>query len=91
MILRDHDPTAFCCQETYTRQDKTTEFRKYSSYHGRASGGVSVMVKKQIPHVNLSTNLLSLHRTQTLCSIYIRLNYALVANELEYQNQEYEL
>ena len=23
MILRDYDPIAFCCQETYTRQDKT--------------------------------------------------------------------
>ena len=98
MILRDHDPIALCCQETYTIQDKTIEFRKFRSYHvhsqaidGRASGGVTVMIKKEIPHrqINLNSNLqavavtLSLHKTITLCSIYIPPSYALGVTELD--------
>ena len=99
MLLRDHDPLAFCCQETYTRQDRKIEFRQFKSYHvhsqaidGRASGGVTVMIKKQIPHkqITLNTNLqavavtLSLHKTITLCSIYIPPSYALGVTELDH-------
>ena len=62
------------------------------SYHthaeasdGRACGGVSVMVKKAIPHrqINVNTNLqavavsLSMHKTSTLCAVYIPPSYAL--------------
>ena len=57
MILKDYDPVVLCCQETYTKTNNTIDFRKYVSYHthaeaidGRACGGVSVMVKKTIPH-----------------------------------------
>ena len=98
MILKDYDPVVLCCQETYTKTNNTIDFRKYVSYHthaeaidGRACGGVSVMVKKTIPHrqINLNTNLqavavsLSMHKTITLCSVYIPPSYALDNRELD--------
>ena len=73
------------------------EFRKYLSYHvhsegvdGRACGGVSVLVKKSIPHRQISLNanfqavavVLSLHKTITICSIYIPPRYQLGNREL---------
>jgi hypothetical protein len=66
MMLRDFNPMALCCQETYFKPNNTIEFRQYNSYHvhseavdGRASGGVSVLIKKTIPHrqIILDTNL----------------------------------
>ena len=98
MILKDYDPVVLCCQETYTKTNNTIDFRKYVSYHthaeaidGRACGGVSVMVKKTIPHrqINLNTNLqavavsLSMHTIITLCSVYIPPSYALDNRELD--------
>ena len=98
MMLRDYDPMALCCQETYLKASNTIEFRKYLSYHihseavdGRASGGVSVLVKKSIPHrqIMLNTNLqavavlLSLHKAVTICSIYIPPRYQLDNRELD--------
>ena len=80
-MLKDFDPTVLCCQETYLKPNNIIEFRKYLSYHvhsegvdGRACGGVSVLVKKYIPHrqISLNTNLqavavvLSLHKTITI-------------------------
>ena len=96
-MLKDFDPTILCCQETYLKPNNIIEFRKYLSYHvhsegvdGRACGGVSVLVKKSIPHrqITLNTNLqavavvLSLHKTITICSIYIPPRYQLVNREL---------
>ena len=57
---------------------------------GRACGGVSVLVKKSIPHrhISLNTNLeavavvLSLHKTITICSIYTPPRYQLGNREL---------
>jgi len=81
MLMQDYDPIAFCCQETYIKSTNIINFRKYSSYHifSGASGGVTIMIKKTIPHrqISLNTNLQavavtwSLHKTMTLCSIYI--------------------
>ena len=98
MILRDYDPVAFCFQETYTKQNTTIEFRKFNSYFvhseaidGRASGGVTIMVKKTIPHrqIIIDTNLqavavsLSLQKTITICTIYIPPSYSLGGDELD--------
>ena len=96
IILKDYDPVVLCCQDTYTITNNTIDFRKYVSYtyaeaiDGRATGGVSVMVKKT-PHrqVNLNTDLqavavsLSMHKTVTLCSMYIPPSYALDNRELD--------
>ena len=96
-MLKDFDPTVLCCQETYLKPNNIIEFQKYVSYHvhsegvdGRACGGVSVLVKKSIPHrqITLNTNLqavavvLSLHKTITICSIYIPPRYQLGNREL---------
>ena len=74
-------------------------FRKYPWYHifseaidTRASGGVTITIKKTIPHreIILKTNLqavavtLLLDKTTTLCSIYIPSSYSLDGNKLEY-------
>jgi ribonuclease HI len=98
MMLRDFNPMALCCQETYFKPNNTIEFRQYNSYHvhsqavdGRASGGVSVLIKKTIPHrqIILDTNLqavavlLSLHKAVTICSIYIPPRYQLDSRELD--------
>ena len=96
--MRDYDLIAFCCQETYMNSSNIINLRKYISYHtfsktidNRASGGVTIMIKKSIPHrqISLNTNLqavavtLSLHKTLTLCSIYIPPSYSLGGNELD--------
>ena len=98
MILRDYDPVALCCQETYTKENNTIQFRKYSSYHvhseaidGRASGGTSIIIKKTTPHrhIPLNTNLqavavnFSLQKAITLCSIYIPPSHKLDSRELD--------
>jgi exonuclease III len=56
MLMRDYDPIAFCCQETYMKSPSVIKFRKYSSYHifyeaidTRASGGVTIMIKNPSP------------------------------------------
>ena len=68
MLMRDYDTITFCCQETYIKSTNIINFRKYSSYHifseaieTRASGGVTIMIKKAIPHrqISLNTNLLA--------------------------------
>ena len=79
--MQYYDPIAFCCQETYMKSSNVIKFRKYFSYHiiseaidTRASGGVNIMIKKSIPHrqISLKTNLqavavtLSLHKTITM-------------------------
>jgi len=96
--MRGYDPIVFCCQETYLKSTNIINFRKYSSYHifseaidTRTPGGVTIMIKKTIPHrqISLNTNLqvvavtLSLHKTMTLCSIYIPPRYPLGGNELD--------
>ena len=73
-MLKDFDPTVLCCQETYLKPNNIIEFRKHLSYHvhfegvdGRACGGVSVLVKKSIPHrqISLNTNLQAVAVTVT--------------------------
>ena len=85
-MLRDHDPLAFCFQETFIGPGKVINFRKYSSYHyhslstdGRSVGGVTIMIKKSVPHkqIMLNSNIqavavtISASKTITLCSIYL--------------------
>ena len=98
MLLQDHDPMALCLQETFLRPNKVFSFRKYASYHcyslssdDRAIGGSSILVKHNIIHreIRLNTNLqavaisLSLHKTFTLCSIYLPPSKRLLEQELD--------
>ena len=78
-MLQFHDPDL----ETQNKWE-------FDKLDGRACGGVSVLVKKAIPHrqITLNTNLqvvavvLSLHKTITICSIYIPPRYQLGNREL---------
>jgi len=80
------DPTVICLQETFLKENKTKNFKYYSSYHRYASevnsivhGGSSVNVKPTTPHrqIKLQTGLqaiairATLGKTITVCSIYL--------------------
>ena len=97
-LLHDHDPMFFCFQETFLRASKVINFRKYASYHcyslssdDRAIGGSSILVKKNIVHneIKLQTSLqavavsLSLHKTFTICSIYLPPSVRVYEQELD--------
>jgi ribonuclease HI len=97
-LIRDYDPMALCLQETYTGPGKTIDFRQYSSYHchaistdGRSIGGVTLMIKKSIPHrqVPLKSDIQAVaitfsgFKTITLCSIYLPPSLKLDQKDLE--------
>jgi len=61
MLMGDYDPIVFCWQETNMKNTNIINFRKYSLYHifseaidTRASGGVTIMIKKAISHPDIS-------------------------------------
>ena len=78
-------PAIICLQETFLKENNTTNIKHYTFYNyinkdtDRASGGTSILVKNEIPQrpITINTNLqaiavsVTLHRTITLCSIYI--------------------
>ena len=87
----------FCLQETYLKPSDSLQLRNYHMYnayghivHERAFGGSSILVKKGIIHspVHLITDLqavavrVTLHRTFTICSLYIPPNRNVTNNEL---------
>ena len=76
MILKDYDPVVLCCQETYTKTNNTINFRKYVSYHTHAEAIDGSVLQA----VAVS---LSMHKTITLCSVYIPPSYALDNRELD--------
>jgi len=97
-LIRDYDPMALCLQETYTGPGKTIDFRQYSSYHchaistdGRSIGGVTLMIKKSVPHrqVPLRSDIQAVaitfsgFKTITLCSIYLPPSFKLEQKDLE--------
>jgi ribonuclease HI len=86
ILLQTFSPVAICLQETLQNENKPINLRKYSHYYknnlttdGRPRGGVSIFIKRNIPHsqILLNTTLqatavkISLHRPITLCSIYL--------------------
>ncbi len=97
-LLRDYDPLAFCLQETFTGPGKTIDFRKYDLYHslaipidGRSAGGVTVMIKKSVPHRQIWLNshiqavavFFSGSKTITLCSIYLSPSFQVSRSDLD--------
>ena len=66
LLFSNSDPTFICLQETFLKENKTINFKHYSSYHRHASeangivhGGSSVLVKPSTPHrqIKLQTGL----------------------------------
>ena len=85
LLIAELNPTAICFQETFKKHsDKLTikTFEQYDDLHDtrqRASGGVSILIRKDIPQnkININTHLQAiaisafLHETVTICSLYI--------------------
>ena len=98
-FIADWSPFVICLQETFLRDTDQLTFKGYDMYNktvvspidNRAIGGSSILVKKTVPHstIHLNTNLqavairATLHRTVTVCSVYIPPRYSLKRNELE--------
>ena len=78
-------PAIMCLQETYLKSNNTINIKNHVSYNyikhpaDRLCGGSSVIINNNIPRseIKLNTNLqaaaisATLHKTITVCSIYI--------------------
>ena len=96
LLIHKFNPVAFCLQETHLKQSDNVTLKHYSLYNcydpneDRAKGGSSICIRNNIMHseIKLATNLqatavrISLHKTITLCSIYIPPQYKLELQEL---------
>jgi ribonuclease HI len=85
-LASDQKAGILCLQETFLKPLDNLSLRKYHMYntygsivHDRATGGSTILVRHDIihSHVNLNTSLqatavrVTLHRTFTICSLYI--------------------
>ena len=96
LLIHKFNPVAFCLQETHLKQSDNVTLKHYSLYNcydpndDRAKGGSLICIRNNILHseIKLATNLqatavrISLHKTITLCSIYIPPQYKLELQEL---------
>ena len=86
ILTQNFSPAAICLQETLQSDSKPINLRKYFHFYknnlkidGRPGGGVSIFIKRNIPHSQIPLNTplqatavkISLHRPITLCSIYL--------------------
>ena len=97
LLAEEFSPTAFCLQETHLKPSDNIHFKGYLSYNSfsmdgdRACGGSSILVKQDILHspINLNTRFqavairLTLHKTITLCSVYLPPTYNFNRQDLE--------
>ena len=98
LLLGQHNPIAFCLQETFLKDDSNVSYKNYIMYNKiftggeKASGGVSVIVNSRVPHRSLSldTNLqavavsVTMHKTVTICSLYLPPNTPIDKTELDH-------
>ena len=98
-IMTNYNPNIICLQETLLNETDNITFKGYntsnttnrSAKDNRSTGGTSLIIKNQIPHavLPLQTNLqatpikASLHRTITICSIYIPPKHKLNKTKIE--------
>lgn len=84
ILISLFNPAIICLQETFLKNNnlKTTNYEQYHYIHNtgsRANGGTSILVRNDIPQskLNVQTNLqaittqVTLHKTITICSIYL--------------------
>ena len=90
-------PAVVCLQETFLKETDNININNFTSYNyintnnERASGGTSVIVNNRVPQseIDLNTKLqaiavsVTLHRTITICSIYIPPNDNINETELD--------
>lgn len=96
-LLTDFTPSVLCLQETLLKQSDNISIKNYTVFNyifnnnDRAAGGSSVVVSNRVPHsqVNLNTPLqavavrVTLHKTITVCSVYLPPNKAIQYNDLD--------
>jgi ribonuclease HI len=97
-LIADYNSTIICLQETFLKESDNVRLKGYNDYNvtstsidGKAIGGSSILVKGGTPHevLQLNTGLqavavkATLHRTITLCSVYIPPSYPLRQGELD--------
>ena len=97
LLLTAFNPSIFCLQETFLKENDHTTFKDYTLYNHicktgeRASGGSTIMVDSRLPHsqIPLNTNMqavavrVTLHRVITVCSVYIPPNSKIDKKQLE--------
>ena len=86
LLISTHNPIAICLQETYLKDTDKINFKNYTLYnkfakveHGKAAGGVSIMIRNDIAHeeVDIDANLqvktitLTTNKKFSLCSVYL--------------------
>ena len=96
LIISTFDPIAICLQETYVKPNDNFSIKGYTHSHyykegvSRAHGGTSIYVRDNVPSSNLNvvsnlqitTRRITLHKTITLCNIYIPPNEAITPEDL---------
>ena len=84
ILFNKYNPKVLCLQETFLKDANHLNIKNYNSYNHlhkdrhRASGGVSILVRKNIPQHQVTidselqvTAVKTLHKTVNSCSIYI--------------------
>ena len=97
LLLNDYDPAVVCLQETYLKEPNNVTFRNYNLFNtfavgdGRGTGGVAIIINNKCPssQIHLKTNIqavavsVTLHRTISICSIYIPPRSKIVEKDLD--------
>ena len=98
LLITKYCPAIICLQETHLKNNTTINMKNYYSYNyikqytDRPCGRSSIIINNNIPHskITLNTNMqavaisATLHKTITVCSVYIPLNEE--PKELELNN-----
>ena len=79
LLLTKYKPKVVCLQETFLKDINQLNIRNYTKMDTGASGGVSILVRKDIPQhqINIDSELqviavrTTLHKPINICSIYI--------------------
>ena len=95
LLLNDCDPAVVCLQETYLKEPSRVTFRNYNLFNtfavgdGRGTEGVTIIINNKCPssQKHLKTNIqavsVTLHRTISICSIYIPPRSKIVEKDLD--------
>ena len=90
-------PTVFCLQETFLKTTDNINFKKFSLYNHiatenqKASGGLSILVKSNVPHrqIDINRNLqvvavnVTLSKSITICFLYLPPHCKVSKHDLE--------
>ena len=94
LLLNKHNPIAFCLQETFLKDSDKISFKNFNICNHicttgeKATGGVSILINRKIPHSNISLNTtlqatavkVTMHRELTIMFFILTSEYT---NKLE--------